>query len=443
MNYSDELNSLSRNISSKKSQTCAGTETPSCAISENDIINISAFITDVMTTCPESGISRNDVRNGKVLSKGSFGYGFLAGNKIIKIIVCNSNMREENKEELKDEIEVQKKLTLTNHPAFTKLLGYYVREGDQYSFYNSQSEFKIRRSNCDVKINNNGCEIYLIIEAGLHDLTHYFNYNNNKKICELNNPITSNISMLNSFDRLLTYYKTSYDNKYIYNNKIFIHSDIKLENIIFLSNKELKFIDFGLSEFHDKFFKRSGNGTLYFFKLLFRVEIGNTKFFDANLLMISPLYDIFCILISIFELLSCERFIHEYDSNGQISVYKNFNYVNHKIVKLLNDISNRNILNKLISHYYLLCSIYNFHNQLVTQYLNIKQQIDSDDLRTDSTTLKYLAGISEYTKLYDMQNFTIYPLENTTKELPRYINTNNKNEDDIKYLASIMDYYYY
>jgi len=41
-----------------------------------------------------------------------------------------------------------------------------------------------------------------------------------------------------------------------------------------------------------------------------------------------------------------------------------------------------------------------------------------------------------------MQNFKIYQLENSTKELPRYISTGNKNEDDSKYLASIMNYYY-
>ncbi len=442
MNYSDEVNTLSKNISSKRSQTCVADETPSCAITENDIINMSAFITDVMTTCPESNITRNDVRNGKVLSKGSFGYGFLAGNKIIKIIVCNSNMKEEDKEGLKEEIDNQKTITLTNHPSFTKLLGYYVREGDKYSFYNSQSEFKVRRANCDVKINNNGCEIYLIIEAGLHDLTHYFNIRNNKHLCEIDNPITSNTTMLNSFDKLLSYYKTSYEYKNIFNNKIFIHSDVKLENIILVSNKDLKFIDFGFASFHDTFFKRSGNGTLYFFKLLFRVEMENSKYFDGNLLMVSPLYDIFCVLISIFELLCCERFFHEYDSNGEISVYKNFNYVNHKIVKCINSVQNNTIKNKLESHYYLLFSIYIFHNDLVRQYLSVKQQIDNDALSNDSATAKYIASIAAYEKLYDMQNFKIYQLENSTKELPRYISTGNKNEDDSKYLASIMNYYY-
>ncbi len=414
MNLSDDIRNLSRNIYSKKSETCIATETPSCDITNDDINNMSSFIVDTIAKCSSTGITKEDIKNGKVLSKGSFGYGFLAGNKIIKIVVCNKGMKHQDKEALKVEIEIQKKLTLTEHSAFTKLLGYYVKDGNMYSYYDSKNNFQ-KAKNCNsVVIDNKICEIYLIIEAGLYDLGHYLK---NPNICVVNNPVTSN--MLNSFDKLLSFYKTSYDNKNIYENKIFVHCDIKLENIIEVANGDLKFIDFGLSIFINSFFKRRYAGTPYLFELLFTCDTNKGKIYNPELITVSPLYDIFCVLVSLFELLCCERFIQK---------YHDFNYVNNKIVNTINSLNiNDSDLNKLISHYYLLCSIYLFHKKNVEYYIN-----------------NNLNNLDDYDKLNDMRNFEIVKLFYSDKPIPEHVKMDNmnKNEEDILYLDAIMNYYY-
>jgi hypothetical protein len=68
-----------------------------CKISEEKINNISYFLSHKLPKCDKLKINLNSVRNGKLISRGAFGYSFLVTNTdnkkiIIKIILCEKTI---------------------------------------------------------------------------------------------------------------------------------------------------------------------------------------------------------------------------------------------------------------------------------------------------------------------------------------------------------------
>ena len=109
--------------------------------------------------------------------------------------------------------------------------------------------------------------------------------------------------IIDLFFDLLNYYKTS-DN-IIKRNKIFLHCDLKLDNLVLIKNinkgeikKKIKIIDFGLS-FFSKEFMSDTIGTKYVYNYLF--NYGGKIYND--LMHTTPLVEIFIIIICYLETL--------------------------------------------------------------------------------------------------------------------------------------------
>lgn len=69
---------------------------PTCKISDSDINQISYFLAHKIPKCPNLNITLDNIRKGKIIGKGSFGYSFLVTKNttektIIKIIVCDKS----------------------------------------------------------------------------------------------------------------------------------------------------------------------------------------------------------------------------------------------------------------------------------------------------------------------------------------------------------------
>ena len=136
-------------------------------------------------------------------------------------------------------------------------------------------------------------------------------------------------------------------------NKIFIHTDIKIENIVYLSDTNFKIIDFGLSELTDKFFVFDNiGGTDFTYSMLYDIpELKTTLSKYPNKCRIkSPLYDMFCMCIAIFEFV-CYNTLDLVDSNSNL--YQKLWKVKEIVEKynFTNEI--RNFINNLIhlTHY--------------------------------------------------------------------------------------------
>jgi len=264
----EDIKNLIKNVKKYKETKCGPIDIEqSCKITGKDIENISKFLAHNIPKCKETNITLQDIKNGKILSKGAFGYGFSAGNTVIKIIICKNN---QNREQTKKEINIHKFLTLLNMDIFTKLKGYFQREKDvshdtykYYSYLNNQYILQ----NCNFKLNYDiMCETYLLMEKGNHDLekiVNIVNYNddemmNKKNISDKVNTIWK-LKIVDKFEKLLTIYKTAFK----MNGNVFIHSDIKTSNIVVVpssrgfeqalpsepdnTNVNYKLIDFGTS----------------------------------------------------------------------------------------------------------------------------------------------------------------------------------------------------
>jgi hypothetical protein len=214
---------------------------------------------------------------------------------------------------------------------------------------------------------------------------------------------------------LLNFYKIS---KYFLENnrKIFIHNDLKVENIVYKSDTEFKIIDFGLSELSNKFFDFNYiGGTDYTYSLLYETQELKTKLsvFKNKGRIRSPLYDIFCICVAIFEFVSCDIYIlYGYNNLYQrLDIIKDIVYNNNFTDEIRNFIKNLIHLTK---------AIYNF------QQNNIKILLDTDNF-------------NEYIRINNMELFIVQSIDG--KIPPVYINTNNKLLDDYNYFDKIVEYY--
>jgi serine/threonine protein kinase len=214
--------------------------------------------------CDDAGITLDNIKNGTILGRGSFGYSFLAGDKIIKIIVCNNTMDDTIINILKNETKLHSLISKhDDNNCFIKLYGYFMRDDntkDYYYFNVEKNENSCQLPDVNNKIikNPNGCsEIYLVMKKGISDLFTYYLEEKN-----------SRINLIENIEKLIKFYKISL--KTIQETgKIFIHHDIKIENIVILEDRTLRIIDFGISKLIDNFFIKYEQGTTYLINLLF------------------------------------------------------------------------------------------------------------------------------------------------------------------------------
>jgi serine/threonine protein kinase len=275
---------------------------PTCRITNNNIINISYFLSHKLPKCRNLNITLNDVKNGRILSLGTFGYSFLIEREdktknIIKIIVCN----DKTKLNIIDK-EIEMHMILSRLPEkysqyFIKLHGYFINQlnSKRFGAKTSYNYYDITNNQiiCSFPTKNlrDNCEIYLNLEAGENDLYNHAKHKYNQKDIE---EITS------LFFDLLDYYKTS--ENFIKNKEVFLHTDLKPENMVLVKNndgtKKIKIIDFGLAMFSTKFINNK-IGTRYVYDYLFTIDDKIYEYLRHN----SPLIEIFIIIVCYYEIL--------------------------------------------------------------------------------------------------------------------------------------------
>jgi serine/threonine protein kinase len=257
----------------------------------------------------------------------------------------------------------------------------------------------------------------MILEAGYGDLMKYMDDSVEKYNGLQNALYTNKLYTVDTLLNLVNSYKVSeyFLKKY---NKIFIHNDIKIENIVYLSDSDFKFIDFGFSELTDKFFNfDSSRGTEFFYSMLYDIPELNIKLseYGTKGRIKSPLYDMFCICISIFEFV-CYNTLDKVDKN--INLYQKLGKVK-KIIEKYNFTKDiRNLINNLID---LTTAIYDF------QQNNINILLKTRDFK-------------KYIEVNDMKNFIVSPIYD--KKPPVYENIyTDKLSNDYFYFDKIVQYY--
>jgi len=380
-----------------------------CEITEKNIEDITKFMCHIMTKCP-TNISLDDLSKGSILNRGGFGYTFKLGNDkriLIKIAVCKPEFPEFVKSILK-ETELHETITKIDKEHFINLYGYFRRTGDEYEYRSVVNNFASSIDCIDKKYDfKKSCEVYLLIEEGKNDLTKF------------TTPITVDNFM--KFNELLKFYKIS---KKIANNsnKIFIHSDIKIENIVLTYDDKFKLIDFGLSLLSDTFFIKASAGTPYIFNLLFTYD----NIYNGALCVVSPLFDIFSLILAYFEIcLKTRLSLPTYD----------FDDINRLMMDFKN--KNPNVSNFIDSLLSIFNSIYNYHQSKIKKYYEDTKYTGFFKSLTSLLT----NPIDTYINSYTMEDFTITDIDVTKKSvLPHYENTGNKLKDDMSYLILLINF---
>jgi hypothetical protein len=417
-------NRVSDNFRDFIKRKCINDNSVSCKLNDNKIDEITSFIAHEITKCNEIDISLDDLKDGKVLAKGGFGYSYLTSinndsrKKIIKVAICTDT---DATNELKAELRLHSELINSNLDVFIKLIGYFVRnEQYVYEYYDYSNKYSKVVCNAQPQINGSfttGCEIYFILEAGSGDLAKYMNnqivkYNGISKALKAEKMYTTNTLL-----KIIKSYKVS-EHFFKNNKKLFIHNDIKIENIVFINDNTFKFIDFGLGDLIDTFFVFDNiKGTDFTYEMLYDVpEYRNILKSHPNAGRIkSPLYDMFCVCIAIFELV-CYRTLDLVDSNSNL--YQKLWRVKQIIEENNFTNSMRNLINNLIS---LTSLIYDF------QQNNLKVLIKTNDY-------------NKYMKINNLENLIVPSIDNN--EPPVYTTTNNnKLYNDYDYFNRIVKYY--
>ncbi len=336
---------------------------------------------------------------------------------------------------------------------FTKLKGYFELNigADSYRYYTFYNYYKNankyeKLENCNFNLKyDNMCETYLFIEKGDHDLEKIVtvvNYNDDemtdkKNILEKVKKITE-LQIVDKFKKLLTIYKTIFK----MNGNVFIHSDIKTSNIIVINNNEdgvkYKLIDFGTSFISSSFFNNAIGGTPNIFKLLYFDNFKKKNFIPNNLI-VSPLYDLFCILFSIFEICigrkpvnmggvkdSINKFLSEYPTNDEYREQKQ----------------------KLYKMFYLLEMISDFHVSIMKEFENYMITNDTKSDSIVSRISKYISSTPiDIIEFFDMKNFNFINREYFREtgldfnKKPLYEELySHKLKNDVVYLDKVMCY---
>jgi serine/threonine protein kinase len=421
MNHTEKVSDEFNNFIKRK---CVNDKSVSCQIDGNKLNEITSFIAHEIPKCKKIDITLNDLKDGKVLAKGGFGYSYITAmnndsrKKIIKVAICTDSKATE---ELKSELRLHSDLVNSKFDVFIKLNGYFVRnQQDVYEYYDYSNKYNKVVCNTKPQTNGvftNGCEIYMILEAGFGDLTKYMQ----DKIVEHNGLSNAlNAKKKYTVDTLLNVIKSYQVSEYFLEKygKLFIHNDIKIENIVYISDTKFKFIDFGLSDKIDKFFVFDNiKGTDFTYDMLYDVPEYRTDLqkYDSFGRIKSPLYDMFCTCIAIFEFI-CYRTLDLVD--GNTNLYQKLWKVKQVIEQNNFSYDMRNLINNLIS---LTTLIYDFHQN------NLKVLIKTKD-------------INKYKEINDMRNFIVPSIYNN--EPPVYkVKTNNKLYNDYYYFNKIVKYY--
>ena len=354
---------------------CRYKDTPTCRIDDIKIRNIGYFFTSVIIQCPSTNITLDDIKQLQIIGKGTFGYGVSLPNKIVKIIICENNLNKD----IINEIEYNKIITNSKNKHFIKLLGYFKREDSEYQYYDNNTNFSNKL--CFTKKDNidNLCEIYLILEKA--DEGELFDY-----------VITISTELLSQkINKLLNMYEI---NKYFIDKYkvIFVHGDIKGNNIVVTADEELKLIDYGLSSHSKSFFYKSPYNLTFY---------NNLYGFTTNPIYVSPFYDIFCILLTFWQL-----------------YYKSYNI---DLSDLYLDMKYKENSNKTIAiNKYLYILTYSIQ----IYFYQLYRYFSDENIYHDFVDIKMVKYI--YNNIFKINN------------LPEYVNTNNKLLDDYNYFDSIM-----
>ena len=278
-----------------------------CLITDEKIDNIAYFLAHKLPKCKDLKINLESIKKGEIIGRGAFGYSFLVTNTndkkvIIKIVICDKNEMNEDKSETSDdkiiklEIFMHKLITQNDKiDRFAKLYGSFNIEKNK-SLWKETNEYIYKDINNKIlcklptKTLGNECEIYLFIEAGEYDLKKYM-------LTKLIN-LDELEEFTNLFYDFIDFYKIS--EEFLKNEKvIFVHSDIKPENMIMINdhgNKRIKLIDFGVSYISKKFYEDDIAGTPYIYNLLFGRE-------NKNIRRGSILFDIFSAIIAYMQII--------------------------------------------------------------------------------------------------------------------------------------------
>ena len=408
-------------------------EIPTCQLNDHDIENISYFIAHKIPKCEKLNISLANIQSGIIIARGSFGYSFLLTNMmgrkvLIKIIVCNNKKPEyiTEKENMLKEIELHLKLTKLDkyNKYLAKIKGYFNNDKissifgkkSVYNYYDSETN--LITCTLPSKKYSSNCEIYLFMEAGENDLSPWF----------------GNFFTIMQFERMT---KLFFDFINCYEisegilqleQKIFIHSDIKPENLILFINEhkkeEIKLIDFGLSLLSPTFINYNSSGTEYMYALLF--SYGPDKILNKNLLFRSPLFDTFSIIISYLELV-----LYQYNKiNLRRDILSFGEIISHMEVLLS---ANKKIKEQSVKNctklMYLGKLIYDFYQKNIDDYMK-------SDLNETKKLLTYLSQM----KIKNLKITSIDPLDS----LPIYDSDKDVDktelQKDYEYFDKIMKY---
>ena len=199
---------------------------------------------------------------------------------------------------------------------FIELYGYISNINNNYFYGNIESKTKCRISD------TNNCITYVIMEAGNYDLFKFI-----KSLSKSDNEYINKYNkFINDIYELLQFYKVN--EKFIKTNNIFIHSDIKLENILYVKDK-LKIIDFGISSLSNLWESKKG-GTRFYYNCYYENE-------KKSIGISSPQFDIFSLIMCVIQFI-----ISKGNKTITTNFYKNINNVikiieNHKLNKFINN----------------------------------------------------------------------------------------------------------
>ena len=321
INKLKSYDNIFKGISEYKEKNCEKKYTNTCLISNDKIEQISKFLSHILPKCKKLNITLNDIKNGNILGAGAYGYTFKTKDKVIKIILCEDLSINKI---LEEEINIHTELMHSKFEKyFIKMFGYIKKDDNNiYKYYDINNQQKCSYKNTT----EYGCETYVFLEAGVSDLKSKFNNCNN---------LTEQISteqITTKFYELLNFYKVS--SEFLKNSKVFIHADIKLDNIVCVQKSDkkdydLKLIDFGISKLTEKFYINTSNCTTKIYAYYVK-----NKTFTLLDIILSPVYDVFCLVLSYVQFLLPQE-LDYYKTNDYIELIKNINIlISNESIKL-------------------------------------------------------------------------------------------------------------
>lgn len=350
---------------------------------------------------------------------------------IIKIVICDKTIDDTTSDDkiIKFEIFMHKLITHNDKTdRFAKLYGSFNLEKSK-SLFGETNQYIYKNNNDSVmcrlptKTLGNQCEIYLFIEAGEMDLKKY-----------MLEPI-DDLNELEDFTKLfydfMDFYKISAE--FLKNEgKIFFHSDIKPENMIYIidehGNKRIKLIDFGISYMSTKFYGDDYSGTQYIYNILYGQ--------NNDLKRSSILFDIFSAILAYMQIIIYKITAYNIEESKKrgdptdekpydISKKKlYFRDISKKFNELISDKFSEDIKNKIQKIILLGTTINNFFYIRINIY-NEKVLLDPGKTPQEKIYI--------YDQLIDISEFEIRYVKKPEKKL-------KKLEEQYVYIDRIIQY---